>query len=104
MSSAIGNNLFNLDQNYPWLIGEQFLDCTIAMDQCPAIYPQSGTIRKINKQHPYVGIFKDITHTHECPVAIKVRESKSGTVDDLNNAGTTPLERAVARSIVIASG
>jgi hypothetical protein len=55
-------------------------------------------------KHPCMGISKDITHTHECPIAIKVRESKPGIVNDLNNAGTTTLERAVARSVVIASG
>ena len=51
-----------------------------------------------------MGVSKDIAHAHESPIAIKVRESKLGIVDDPNNAGTTTLERAVARSVVIASG
>jgi hypothetical protein len=92
MGGAIGNNLFNLDQNYAWLIGEQFLVWAIVMDRCSAIYPQPGTITKIDKQHPYMVVFKDITHTHECPIAIKVRESKPFVIDDLNKTGTTALE------------
>lgn len=51
-----------------------------------------------------MGVFKNITHTHKCPIAIIVWKSKPGIVDDANNAGTTALERAVARSAVIASG
>jgi len=49
-------------------------------------------------------IIENIAHTHERPIAIIVWKSEPGIVEYSNNAGTTTLERAVARSVVIASG
>lgn len=51
-----------------------------------------------------MGIVENIAYTHERPIAFVVWESESGFVENSNNAGATALERAIARSVVIAGG